>query len=100
MTATPIPLFDDFDDPTQPKPPGRTRPRRPAQNRADGAAGAAGADPDQLLTVGEAAAILGIGRSTLYELMTRGAITSVKVGRCRRFRRSDVNRFIRDLRLG
>lgn len=97
MTATPIPLFDDFDETPQPKSPSRTRPRRPAQHRADGAAGA---DPDQLLTVSEAAVILGIGRSTLYELMTRGAITSVKVGRCRRFRRSDVNRFIRDLRLG
>jgi len=40
---------------------------------------------------------LGIGRSKLYELMARGAITSVKVDRCRRFRQSDLNRFISSL---
>jgi excisionase family DNA binding protein len=41
--------------------------------------------------------VLGIGRSKLYELMARGAITSVKVDRCRRFRESDVHRYISSL---
>lgn len=94
MTATPIPLFDDFDDSEQPKPPSRSKPRRSAQPAGDTTVSA---EPDQLLTVKEAAAILGIGRSKLYELIARRAIASVKVDRCRRFRRSDIDRFIRDL---
>ena len=52
---------------------------------------------DTLLTPAEAAAVLKIGRSTLYELIARGGIESVKLGRCRRFRRSDLDRFIRTL---
>jgi excisionase family DNA binding protein len=54
-------------------------------------------EPDVLLTPAEAAAVLKIGRSKLYELMARGAINSVKLGRCRRFRRSDLDVFIRGL---
>lgn len=87
MTATPIPLFgDEVAEPTSP-------PRRP--RRAVTAAPAA--EPDRLLTATEAATVLGIGRSKLYELMARGLIASVKVDRCRRFRQSDVDRFIKDL---
>jgi len=79
MTATTIPLFDDPPAPHQP------RSRRPPT------------EPEVLLTAAEAADVLKIGRSKLYELMARGAINSVKLGRCRRFRRSDLDRFIRDL---
>jgi excisionase family DNA binding protein len=83
MTATTIPLFDDppAGTPARPLPQGR----RPS------------GEPDVLLTPAEAAAVLKIGRSKLYELMARGAINSVKLGRCRRFRRSDLDRFIGDL---
>ena len=91
MTATPIPLFGD--EPPHEAP---ARPRR--RSRADAAAPApVPREPDRLLTATEAAALLGIGRSKLYELMARGAITSVKVDRCRRFRQSDVDRFINSL---
>lgn len=54
-------------------------------------------ETDVLLTPAEAAAVLKIGRSKLYELIARGLIDSVKLGRCRRFRRSDLDRFIRNL---
>jgi excisionase family DNA binding protein len=37
-----------------------------------------------LLTVGEAARRLGIGRSLLYRLMLEGQVLSVKIGRSRR----------------
>lgn len=78
MTATTIPLFDD---PPAPQP----RNRRPST------------ESEVLLTPTEAADILKIGRSKLYELMARGLINSVKLGRCRRFRRSDLDLFIRGL---
>jgi excisionase family DNA binding protein len=83
MTATPIPLFDD--------PPGEEPARRPvrAMPRAP--------EPEVLLTAAEVADVLKIGRSKLYELIARGSLTSVKVDRSRRFRRSDVDLFIRSL---
>jgi len=81
MTATTIPLFDD-PPAGDPRPP-RTRARHSSR------------EPEVLLTPAEAAAVLKIGRSKLYELMARGAINSVKLGRCRRFRRSDLDHFIR-----
>jgi excisionase family DNA binding protein len=80
MTATTIPLFDD-------PPAGAPARHFPRRQTPQG-------EPDVLLTPAEAAAILKIGRSKLYELMARGAINSVKLGRCRRFRRSDLDRFI------
>ncbi|HVW79850.1 MAG TPA: helix-turn-helix domain-containing protein [Mycobacteriales bacterium] len=79
MTATTIPLFDD--------------PPAPRQRRS----GRPLTESEVLLTAAEAADVLKIGRSKLYELMARGAINSVKLGRCRRFRRSDLDRFIRGL---
>jgi excisionase family DNA binding protein len=85
MTATTIPL----DDPPAVAP---ARPR-PRDRRPTG-------EPDVLLTPAEAAAVLKIGRSKLYELMARGAINSVKLGRCRRFRRSDLDLFISGLEAG
>jgi excisionase family DNA binding protein len=39
---------------------------------------------DGLMTSEEAARWLGIGRSTLYELLAAGEIPSVQLGRCRR----------------
>lgn len=37
-----------------------------------------------LLSPEEAAELLGVGRSTVYDLMRIGALTSVKIGRARR----------------
>jgi excisionase family DNA binding protein len=91
MTATAIPLFGDETPEQRPTPTRRRqRPDVPPTQSAP-------SEPDRLLTAAEAAAVLGIGRSKLYELMARGAITSVKVDRCRRFRQSDVHRFISSL---
>ncbi|MFH8518250.1 helix-turn-helix transcriptional regulator [Streptomyces gelaticus] len=42
----------------------------------------------------EAAALLSIGRSTLYELMTAGLLEYVKLGRCRRIRRSALEQYV------
>lgn len=42
----------------------------------------------------EAAELLSIGRSTLYELMTAGLVEYVKLGRCRRIRRSALERYV------
>ena len=91
MTATPISLFGDE---TPSEGPARPRRRPPAGERT---APPDTREPDRLLTAAETAVLLGIGRSKLYELMARGAITSVKVDRCRRFRQSDVHRFISSL---
>lgn len=87
MTATTIPLFDDLGEPTA---------ARHARRRRGGDL-AQPAEPDRLLTAVEAAEVLGIGRSKLYELVARGAVQSVKLDRCRRFRRSDLDRYIRSL---
>jgi excisionase family DNA binding protein len=47
-----------------------------------------------LLSVEEAARRLSIGRSLLYEMVARGEVPSVKVGRCRRILRTDLERFV------
>lgn len=87
--STPIPLFDDLPTLTpEPTPQRRQRSNPPPPPPPE---------PELLLTAAEAAAVLKIGRSKLYELVARGAITSVKLDRCRRFRRSDLDRFIRAL---
>jgi excisionase family DNA binding protein len=46
-----------------------------------------------LLTVTEAAALLGIGRTLMYELIRTGAVCSVTVGRLRRLRRADLETY-------
>jgi excisionase family DNA binding protein len=52
-----------------------------------------------LLTVKQAAGLLGIGRSTLYELLDAGELRSVKRGASRRIPMTEVHRYI-DLLLG
>jgi excisionase family DNA binding protein len=42
----------------------------------------------------DAARLLGIGRTTLYELMKLGAIVPVRIGRCVRFPVADLERFV------
>jgi excisionase family DNA binding protein len=50
-----------------------------------------------LLTVEEAARLLRIGRTTTYELVMRGRIQSVKVGRRRLVVRQGLNRYVAEL---
>jgi excisionase family DNA binding protein len=56
-----------------------------------------GARPSMLFTVREVAEILGISRSTVYELLYARRFPSVRIGNCRRVRRSDLETFVRDL---
>jgi excisionase family DNA binding protein len=51
-----------------------------------------------LLTAKEAAAVLGIGRTKLYELLGAGAIESVRIDGCRRVPREAVEEFVARLR--
>lgn len=50
-----------------------------------------------LLTPAEAAHFLNLRRSTLDDYARRGIVPSVRLGRHRRFRRSDLERFLQDL---
>lgn len=50
-----------------------------------------------LLTVAEAAARLGIGRTLMYELISTGAVASVQVGRLRRIRPADLESYTANL---
>jgi excisionase family DNA binding protein len=49
-----------------------------------------------LVNAKEAARLLGIGRTTLYELINAGAITPVHIGRCVRFPVAELDRFVAD----
>jgi excisionase family DNA binding protein len=53
--------------------------------------------PQLLLRVSEAADVLGICRSRVYELLYAGTLPSVKLGNSRRIRHSDLETFVRDL---
>ena len=53
-----------------------------------------------LLTAGEAAHALGIGRSKLYELMARGAIASVRLDGSRRLTPSALADYVHRLEAG
>jgi excisionase family DNA binding protein len=50
----------------------------------------------RLLTPEEAARWLGVGRSTLYELLAAGEIPSIRIGRCRRIPSWELRRFIEE----
>lgn len=49
------------------------------------------------LTVPELAQILNVGRSTAYDLVLRGQIVSVKLGKCRRVPVSEVEKYVQRL---
>jgi len=51
-----------------------------------------------LLTPTEAAQILGIGRSKVYELMQTGQLASVHIGACRRVPADALKAFLEQLR--
>jgi excisionase family DNA binding protein len=51
-----------------------------------------------LLKPSEAAHVLGIGRTKLFELLASGALESVQIGHCRRVPRDAVDEFLTRLR--
>lgn len=51
-------------------------------------------EPLQLLTLEEAAKLLAVSRSTVYQLMGGGQLPSIKVGRARRVRRAALQELI------
>lgn len=56
------------------------------------------AAPDRLLlTVEEAGAVLGVGRSLMYELIAAGTIKTVRVGRLRRVRPEALRDYVASL---
>jgi excisionase family DNA binding protein len=52
------------------------------------------ADDQLLVTAEEAARRLGLGRTTVYDLLARGMLPSVTIGRCRRVPVSSLRSFI------
>ena len=50
-----------------------------------------------LLTVREAADMLGIGRSKTYELINRGALRSVQIDGCRRVPAQALEEYVSEL---
>ena len=53
-----------------------------------------------LLTVQEAALMLTLSRSMVYNLMERGALAYVKIGRTRRIPLQEVERLVRESLVG
>ncbi len=56
-----------------------------------------GASCQLLFTVAEVSQILRLSRSRVYELIYAGQLPSIKLGRSRRVRRSDVEAFVEGL---
>ncbi|WP_353813861.1 helix-turn-helix domain-containing protein [Agromyces sp. SYSU T00266] len=53
-------------------------------------------DTPLLYSPDAAARLLGVGRSTVYELLADGTIPSLKIGRARRIRREALEAFVAD----
>jgi len=51
-----------------------------------------------LLNVLDAARLLGVGRTTIYELIARGKLEVVHIGRAARIPASSIDRFVDELR--
>jgi len=56
-----------------------------------------GSDQKLLLTVPECADRLGLGRSFMYELVQKGEIASLKLGRARRVAVTELERYVAKL---
>lgn len=54
----------------------------------------------QLLTVSEAARQLALSRSTVYNLMERGDLAYVKIGRSRRIPSDELERLVQESMVG
>ncbi len=55
-------------------------------------------DDQEFLTVSQVRERLQIGKSKAYSLVATRSIPSIRVGRCLRIRRADLDRYIRDNR--
>ncbi len=55
---------------------------------------------ERLLTVKEAASLLGLGRTTLYQLMDRGELAYYRFGSARRIDPADLERLKESCRCG
>jgi excisionase family DNA binding protein len=55
-------------------------------------------EPPRCVRVEEAARLLGVGRSTVYDLIRSGRLRSVKIGRRRLIPRDALDRLLVDLR--
>jgi excisionase family DNA binding protein len=51
-------------------------------------------ETDYLMSPDEVRQLLGLGRTYTYRLLATGAIPSVRIGRLRKVRRSDLEQFI------
>ncbi len=51
-----------------------------------------------LLTTGEVADLLGVSRTTVYDLIRTGRLASVRIGRSRRIHRDEIVAYIGRLR--
>ena len=51
---------------------------------------------EHLLSVEELARFLGVGRTSAYNLLSAGDIPSIRIGKLRKIRREDVERFLED----
>jgi len=51
-----------------------------------------------LVNVKQAAELLGIGRSMIYNLIDQGEIIPIHIGRCVRFRTQDLDDYVTKLR--
>lgn len=47
-----------------------------------------------LVSIPAAAHLLSVGRSTIYELIWKGDLTAIKIGRCVRIRRLDLEDYV------
>ena len=57
-------------------------------------------DNNKLLNMDEASSLLGIKKSTLYQLVMRRGIGVVKIGKLNRFRPEDLQAFINENLVG
>jgi excisionase family DNA binding protein len=69
----------------------------PSRRKQPGDSGNAALPDRMLLTVDEAAQVICVGRSLMYELIARGAIKTVRVGRLRRIRPAALAEYIASL---
>lgn len=53
------------------------------------------AEPPVLLTVAEAAYVLSVGRTKVYDLILSGLLESITIGSLRRIPRASIDRFVR-----
>jgi excisionase family DNA binding protein len=56
--------------------------------------------PGGLVSVREAARLLGVGKSTIYSLMGEGELPYVKIRKCRRVQRHALEEYIRHCMVG